>query len=309
MEKKRSKKKRRLRVRQVFDVPLREVSGICLRRDGGGRKSLIAVGDRIATVAWILLPTGDDWTPEWRTVDISRLLGSRLPAVDSQLEAVCADGAGRVLLLQEAPARAELVDLEASQVLASIWLDVEDDAELARSWSDPECSSGEGAVLLPGGHLLVAKEKHPSVFIEFGPRVARSRGFARDGGLPDGAAWPIEPGEHRFVALATWYPDKALRKVCSDFSDLEIGPDGRLYVLSDQSATIARLEDFHPGGGDATAAASWRLDDVDGKPEGLAFDATGRAVVALDKGKGKAKKNLLMFEPAIAMAAAPADRQ
>jgi hypothetical protein len=44
-----------LRVRRVVDVPLREVSGICLRRGRNGRMSLIAVGDRVAKVAWFSL--------------------------------------------------------------------------------------------------------------------------------------------------------------------------------------------------------------------------------------------------------------
>jgi hypothetical protein len=39
--------KDRLRVRRVIDVPLREVSGICLRRSRNGRMFLIAVGDRV----------------------------------------------------------------------------------------------------------------------------------------------------------------------------------------------------------------------------------------------------------------------
>jgi hypothetical protein len=51
------------------------------------------------------------------------------------------------------------------------------------------------------------------------------------------------------VALAIWRPDKALGKTCADFSDLEIGPDGYLYLLSDKSATIARIDDLKPGGG------------------------------------------------------------
>jgi hypothetical protein len=44
--------KNRLRVRRVVDVPLREVSGICLRRGRNGGTSLIAVGDRAAKIAW-----------------------------------------------------------------------------------------------------------------------------------------------------------------------------------------------------------------------------------------------------------------
>ena len=56
-------KKNRLRVRRVVDVPLREVSGICLRRSRNGRMFLIAVGDRVAKLdAWRL---GDlDGKPE-----------------------------------------------------------------------------------------------------------------------------------------------------------------------------------------------------------------------------------------------------
>lgn len=291
-------KKARLRVRRVLDVPLLEVSGICLRRDLDGRRFLVAVGDCGAKVASIRLPAGDDGTGDWRIVDLARVPGTRLPTEDPQLEAVCADGAGRLLLLQETPARVELVDLEASRMLASIRLEIEGDGELARSWSDPKGSHGEGAVLLPGGHLLVAKEKEPAAIVEFGPRGARSQGFAQGQTLAGGAAWPVAEGGQTFVALAVWHPAKALRRACADFSDLEIGPDGRLYLLSDQSAAVARLDDLPPGGGEATLAASWKLEDVGGKPEGLSFSATGQAVIALDK--GKARNNLLVMEPAIA---------
>jgi hypothetical protein len=297
-----SKKSNRLRVRRVLDMPLREVSGICLRRGRSGQMSLVGVGDRAAKVAWTYMPTGDDWSPEWQIADISGVAGSDIPKDDPQLEAVCADGAGRVLLLQESPPRAELVDPEARRVVASITLEVEGDGNLARSWTDPEGSRGEGAVLLAGGHLLIAKEKQPNVFVEFGPAGSRSVGFAQGGALGEGAAWPIEPGRHRYVALAVWRPDKLLDEACVDFSDLEIGPDGRLYVLSDQSATIAQIETLEPEGGKASLAKSWKLDDDDAKSEGLTFAATGHAIVAMDK--RKKSNNLIVLEPAIAAATA-----
>jgi len=47
-----------------------------------------------------------------------------------------------------------------------------------------------------------------------------------------------------------------------------------------------------PGGGLTTFAAEWRLDDPDGKPEGLAFTAEGLAIVALDT--QKARHNLVL---------------
>jgi hypothetical protein len=302
MAKKNNSDKGSLRASRVVDVPLREVSGICLRRGPQGRMALLAIGDHKATLAQLALPVGDDGPLDWQTTNIARLPGSDLPKSDPQIEAICADGAGRVLLLQESPPRAELIEADLSRVVASIHLIVEGKSDLARSWSDPQGSRGEGAVLLAGGHLLVAKEKKPAALIEFGPRGARPRGLARGGSLAQGARWPIDAGSHEFVALATWFPDEALAKACDDFSDLEIGPDGRLYLLSDKSAAIARLEDLEPRGGAAACTAAWRLDDLDGKPEGLSFDAEGRAVVALDK--RKSRNNLVLLEPAIAAPAA-----
>jgi len=153
-------------------------------------------------------------------------------------------------------------------------------------------------VLLPGGHLLVAKEKKPAAFIEFGPPHSRSRGLVRGGALADGERWPIKKAHHRFVALAIWLPNKTLAKTCADFSDLEIGPDGCLYLLSDKSSTIARLDDLQAGGGTAALLDPWRLGDLDGKPEGLAFTAQGRAIVGLDTRKPHG--SLILLEPAVA---------
>jgi len=290
--------KDRLEVSRTVDVPLRETSGITLRRSRNGRKFLVAVGDRVAKIAWFTLSGNDRRPITWRKRSIAKVSGSLLPKHDPQIEAVCADGHGRVLLLQETPARAEFIDPDALKLVASIDLVMEGPGKIVRSWSDPKGSRGEGAVLLPGGHLLIAKEKKPAAFIEFGPPGSPSRGLVRGGALAEGKAWPIRKGHHRFVALATWLPDKVLAKTCADFSDLDIGPDGCLYLLSDKSSTIARLDDLAAGGGTAAQLDSWRLGDLDGKPEGLAFTAQGRAVVALDT--RKARRNLVLLEPAIA---------
>jgi hypothetical protein len=147
----------------------------------------------------------------------------------------------------------------------------------------------KGAAKLPGGHLLVAKD---------GPADSRSRGLLRGGALADGERWPIKKGHHHFVALAIWLPNKTLAKTCADFSDLEIGPDGCLYLLSDKSSTIARLDDLPAGGGTTALVDAWGLDDLDGKPEGLAFTAQRHAVVGLDT--RKPRRNPVLLEPAVA---------
>jgi hypothetical protein len=90
--------KNRLRVSGVVDVPLQEVSGICLRRSRNGRMFLIAVGDRVAKIAWFSLPRSNGGRIG-HTSNIAKLSGSMLPKHDPQVEAVCADGLGRILLL------------------------------------------------------------------------------------------------------------------------------------------------------------------------------------------------------------------
>jgi hypothetical protein len=283
-----------------MDVPLREVSGICLRRGPGGELTLLALGDRAAVAVWFAQPSDDTGPLDWRTADLAQIEGTRLPKDDPQIEAVCADGAGRVLLLQEWPPRTELIDPAARRVVASITLDIPGEGELARSWKDPGGSHGEGAVFLPDGHLLVAKEKDPLALLEFGPPGAAAIGLSPGGALAPGEAWSIGPGDHRFVPLAVWRPDRALEKACEDFSDLEVGPDGQLYLLSDKSDSIARLSDLPAAGGTVTALATWRLGELEGKPEGLAFTPNGRAIVGLDT--RKARHNLVLFEPPIASA-------
>jgi hypothetical protein len=293
----------RLRVSRVIDVPLREVSGICLRRNQNGRMFLIAVGDRMAKIAWFSQPRSDAGRIDWHTSNIAKLSGSMLPKHNPQIEAICADGLGRILLLQETPPRVEFIDPKELKVVASIDLAVEGSGKIARSWCDPKGSRGEGVVLLPGGHLLVAKEKKPAAFIEFGPPDSRSRSLVRGGALPNGAPWPIRKGHHRFVALAIWLPDKTLAKICADFSDLEIGPDGCLYLLSDKSSTIARLDDLPAGGGTAALLDAWWLGELNGKPEGITFTPQGRAIVGLDT--HKPRRNLVLLEPAVAQLRGP----
>ena len=291
-------KKNRLRACRLIDVPLEEVSGICSHRSTTGRMHLIAVGDRLAKIAWFSPPRSNRGAIDWHTRNIAKLSGSMLPKHDPQIEAVCADGVGRIAILQESPARVELIDPKASKVVASIDLEVEGRGQIARAWSDPEGSRGEGMVLLPEGHLLVAKEKKPAALIEFGPSGSQSLGLVRGGAPANGERWPIKKGHHRFVALAIWRPDKRLTNTCADFSDLAIGPDGCLYLLSDKSFTIARLDGLPPGGGAAAVLEAWRLGDLDGKPEGLAFTPQGFGIVGLDT--RKARRNLVLLEPAVA---------
>jgi hypothetical protein len=90
-------------------------------------RQVVATGDHTAVVAWATVPDEPGWGLRWQTGSLRGLRGSKLPKKNPQLEAVCADGAGRMLLLQESPARVELVDPRAGRVAASISLKVPDE--------------------------------------------------------------------------------------------------------------------------------------------------------------------------------------
>jgi hypothetical protein len=297
------RKSQKLAVGRTEDIPLLEVSGLCFRRGPRGIRQVVAIGDSSAVGAWATVADEPGHSLCWKTANLRGFQGSRLPSKDSQIEAVCADGAGRVLLLQETPPRVELVSPRDCRVIASIDLQVPNKHPLAKPWHDENGSRGEGAVLLANGHLLVAKEKDPAALLEFGPAGATACGFRAGRGrggraLADGARWPVARGVDSFELLAAWLPHREFQRACRDFSDLEIGPDGRLYLLSDKSATIARVSDLDPAAGKARVERVWELPPLKGKPEGLAFTRGGHALVALDR--RKPRRNLVMLEPAIA---------
>jgi hypothetical protein len=191
----RKKQEPELSVLRTEDVPLEEVSGVCLRRETGGDMGLVAFGDRTSMAAYVELPDDDRGTYSWRTVDLADVEGSLIPRDDPQVEAVCADGAGRILILQESPPRVELLDWAAHKVVARIALDIPDGHPLHDSWIDTEGSQGEGAAFMANGHLLIAKEKDPAAFIEFGPEGDEATGFGADSALPGGARWPTDDGD------------------------------------------------------------------------------------------------------------------
>jgi hypothetical protein len=70
------------------------------------------------------------------------------------------------------------------------------------------------------------------------------------------------------------------------------------FICSVTSPPRLRLDDLPAGGGTAALLDAWRLGDLDGKPEGLAFTARGGAIVALDT--RKPSRNLVLLEPAVA---------
>lgn len=282
-------------VEAALDVPLREVSGLELLT-AAGRTRLVAVGDHTPELA-VAAVSDDGELGEWSVIDPREFAGPAEHAPEAQLEAVAADGSGRLFLLAEEPSRIHVVDLDEGLVVTSFRLDVAPIPELAQAWDAEPSSRGEGLLLLRRGHLLVAKEKDPAGLVELGPSGHRAYGVGPDTLL--GAEGFELPTEGRLHALAWWpLPDGS---GLADVSELAIDGHGGVWLLSDQSAVVARLAlPLEPG---AVAVVSGlrglpKKARTIGKPEGLVVLPDGRFLVAGDRAQtGRALLRLAPSAP------------
>jgi hypothetical protein len=280
----------KVRARAVGTIPLAEVSGLAHGSGPSGNPVLIAIGDRAGAVAWASTELGMSGG-SWETVELGSASGTRIEDGAAQLEALAADGAGGVLLVQEAPNRAELVVAAERRVVAEIALvmpDIPDAvgyAPLRESWLDPDSSHAEGVVLLREGRLLVVKEKDPSALVEFGPAGQLPAGFGPDRWLAPDEAWAVGEGEVALVALAAWYPDQDLARACPDLSDADVG-GGDLVLLSDKGSAFAVVGAHDPASdpfdGRVSADVVVRVKGLADKPEGLVVLPDGDVLIACD---------------------------
>jgi uncharacterized protein YjiK len=257
------------------EIPLREVSGLAVGEWGGATR-VVAVGDRSPAVAVARLDAGslpDGWTP----IDLGEVRGAPRDGLQ-QCEAVAVDSTGVAVVLMEEPARVALVDLAGLRWLGGAALEASAVPGLGRTWADDPSSRGEGVALLAGGRLLVAKEKKPAGLLEFAVPGTAAQGLSagtRLGPAPWGTTVP------EVLAAVAWWP---LDGPLEDISDVAVGADGRVYLLSDRSRAIGRLaHDLDPASPGAAIDALWRLPKKVRKAEGLAFLPDGRALVAVDR--------------------------
>ena len=270
----------KLKVLDVADVPLREVSGLALRG-----AQLFAVGDHDPVIFTAVL---EPWPLRWQGIDLA---GLDLPEEGVQFEALAPAGDHTVLILQEQPARVLHIDLAAPALLGTLLLDVPEGHRLREAWLGDRSSRGESLLLMQAGHLLVVKEKNPPAILEFGPPGDAPVGWSR-GVQPE----PPAPGDAGLTVLATWWLGESMQEQLPDISDATVGPDGRLYLLSDKGSAIARLPDsLDPQGGTVEPVGVWRIGGKPENPEGLVVLPDGTVLIGLDT--KSPRRNLLRLEP------------
>jgi hypothetical protein len=263
-----------LKVEATQVLPVPELSALELLVDDPAVVRGLAAGDsdfRVVRFQQGSAPT---------TTDIGKLLGGKPP---SQWEAVAGDGAGNICLLAETSSRIECLDKDLRQKLGEWMLDPSKSHELKKSWEADPNSRGEGMVLLKRGHLLLLKEKHPSLLVEFGPSGEMAMGFGPESILAPGEVFAFHTAGS-LAALKVWSFASSLVAQAHDGSDLALGPDHRLYLLSDESRSLVRLEaHLKPEESKLRGSAFWKLPRELKKPEGLAIDKAMHPWVVVDQ--------------------------
>jgi uncharacterized protein YjiK len=286
-----------LSVREVFDLQLREVSGICERAAGDGRpRQLLAIGDDSHD-----LLVGD-LEPEvpatFARHDLAPLLAGAgvRTGRSSQWEGIDTDETGRVFVLREVPGTVFVFDPTLARLLHVLPLTVEDDPGEQRAWEADENALGEGVLLLRNGHLFVVKEEKPRQLLEFGLPGEAAQGLQGDLLIADAGRFPTpEAPTATFRMLSAWdLGGEALARV-GDLSDVTVGPDGRVYLLSDESRCIARLQErVPPESGAVEVDRIWGLPDRLHQPEGIVITASWEVLVATDH--QEQRENLFLLD-------------
>jgi hypothetical protein len=281
-----------LSIDNVHDIPLSEVSGLGQRRAGASNE-VLAVGDQRFDVIIAIVNGGGDW--RFKKVSLASMLENARAEKSSEWEAADGDATGRVFMLQESPSRVYVIDRAFQQVEQRIDLNLDVSQRRELNWDADTNERAEGLVLLKNGHLLVAKEKEPPLLLEFGPGGDRAMGVRGDLLFDSLGEYPLGEEPHTtFELLTTWrLADDA---VIADISDMAAGPDDHLYLLSDESRCIARIQ-ANGSGGDSTISLAevWELPEEMQQPEGLVILKDMVPVIAIDR--EEQEENLFVMEP------------
>lgn len=313
--------KRALTVTQQYNVPITEVSGLAIVRSSKKESketdedsvNLYAVGDKTHEVARFRFNGMADVIIDVH--DAAPVIGKDKKDA-SEWEAIAADGKDTICMLNEPRSEISCLDLGLQQDRGSFSLDTSSISDLDSAWKARSNSRGEGMILMQKGHVLILKEKEPPMLVEFGPEGEAPMGYGPSAFLqageafagfqpvnPDKADQPNRPGRRaspqRLVALKTWKFSARLSDLAKDASEITLGPDGRVYLLSQEGSALIRLEktlkpDENKVGVDH--GAYWNLPAGLEKAEGLVIDNHMRPWIGIDI-KQTHKPNLFRLSP------------
>lgn len=276
---------------EQYSLPVPEISGMCWRYpEDPKRRELLVVGDGghdLGVLRWA--ERGN--SARFRSIDLSGLFPA--DGRQSQWESIYSDASGKMFLLREFPALIHVLSEDLSKVARTLELRLSEAHARELRWEEEPNSLGEGFLLLKNGHILLLKEKRPVALVELAPSAdATPEGYRPELSLERKGVFPMPPAKAGLVtayrSVKTWRLASDQEARFGDASGIDVGRDGRLYVLSDQSRRVGRLADLSlRAGATFRAERSWDLPPSFIKPEGMVFDGEGRVVIALDRKRGR----------------------
>lgn len=296
---------------QKFRLHLDEASGLCIRHDS----SVLAIGDKEFMVTSVVLEgdrcinecshwLGDIFDP--KETDRTKLNHKRPrdkklnKESGSQWEGIAADGRGRVFIVDERTCTVVALSSGLDERLRTI--------ALQPAMPLPDNAGPEAIVLLADGRLLAVQQKGPAQLIEFGPSTNTERGphdaTVKDGSfesgahLPSHASFELPRGDGTLVELHRWRLMLDAKHPVASVNDLAVDPQGRLHAISSLSQCVYELPS-RTGNDTLIMTNCWQLSPdmklcSHRKAEGLAFEADGRPLIAVDEKLGE--DNLFLLE-------------
>lgn len=313
--------KKALAVTERYNLPITEVSGLAIVRsikdeekgmDGDG-VNLYAIGDKRYEVANFRANGVPGAIMDVH--DAAPVIGENKKDT-SQWEAIAMDGKDTICMLSETRGEISCLDRGLQQDRGSFSLDTSSIGDLDSAWKAHPNSRGEGMILMKKGHILVLKEKKPPMLVEFGPEGDAPTGYGPDIFLQAGEAFaglrPVDPDKadqpgqpdrraspQRLIALKAWQFSARLSDLAKDASEITLGPDGYVYLLSQEGSALIRLERMLKPDEDKVGVdhgAYWNLPAGLEKAEGLVIDAHMRPWIGIDI-KQAHKPNLFRLSP------------
>lgn len=274
-----------------FSSPIVELSGLSWLCGQKQNRTMMAIGDKNATLAIQNLEKNTLTSVSTPNLAVQvHALDSALTSANTQFEAVACDKSS-IFLLSEKQSKIAILDIKSMTPKALIHLDVAG-SKIASQWElNNSNNNGEGFVLLKNGHILVTKEKQETVLLEFAPSTETNpvvAGFATLNAVQETDDFPLpalarKPDGIAYKLIKIWSLGESSAQATEDISELAVGPNNTLYVLSDQSNTIAEVKK------DDTQKLRyervWKLPKEIQKAEGLVFDEQGHPYVGIDGAK------------------------
>jgi hypothetical protein len=284
----------RLGVVGFTKVEGKELSGMTYRSGGGNGIELLVVSDSSYKLFSVNFKAG--LAADTYYYDLKDVIPDEFRDSKSQFEAVAATKS-HVLILRENPGNIFVFSRDLGSFVQAITLKVPKTHEIYDDWKGDPNSRGEGMILLKNGHILVVKEKSPVQLIEFGPKNAAPAGYQPGDALNPDEVFPLSSGTKiDFYPLKVWDIGNSSEHLLNDVSELAVGPDGKIYALSDQSARIALIESgLTPTEGKFKVKSTWKLSKKVSKPEGLVITSQFEPLVTSDM--ADIGKNLFHLKP------------